>query len=103
MQRVQWRTVRPGHERSDREHNERLAERLLSDPATDDYVIAFGVLNWRLVGPSGERWPMIERTVLVPDWCISIAEQDRDARRGAAIVADIDRHMPRPRAQQTAR
>jgi hypothetical protein len=97
------RSVRQGHERSDREHNERLAERLLSDPATDDYLIAFDQLGWRLVGPNGERWPMVSREVLTPSWCISVAEAERDAYRGASVVAAIDRHMPRPRAKQAAR
>jgi hypothetical protein len=96
-QRVMWRSV--VRTREDRAHNERLAERLLVDEATDDYVIAFGVLGWRLSGPNAERWPMIARTVLVPSWCISIAEQDRDARRGAAVVAEIDKHRPKPRAE----
>jgi len=40
---------------------------------------------------------MIERTVRVPPWALSVAEQDREARRGAAIAAEIDRHMPRPK------
>jgi hypothetical protein len=28
------------HERADREHNEKLAEAILSDPAADNYAIA---------------------------------------------------------------
>jgi hypothetical protein len=85
--RVNWRRPRVGHERADTDHNEMLAERLLSDPATDDYVIAFGVLGWRLVGPHGERWPMQMRTVLIPDWAVSVAEQDADVRRCQAVAA----------------
>jgi hypothetical protein len=102
MPRTRWRTVREGHEKEDRAYNEDLAEKLLSDPAVDDMVIGFGVLGWRLVGPQGEKWPMQERTVLVPSWAVTVAEADRDARRGAAVVAEIDRHMPRPRAKQQA-
>jgi hypothetical protein len=99
MARVRWRTGREGFEKEDRAFNERLAEALLSDPRIDDVVIAFGVLNWRLIGPSGERWALLERTVLVPSWCISVAEAEADARRGAAVACEIDRHMPRPRAE----
>jgi hypothetical protein len=95
--RVPWRTVRPGHEREDQAHNEMLAERLVSNPAVDEYVISFGVLGWKLVGPHGERWPMQVRTMLVPEWAQSVAEAEADARRGAAIVAEIDKHRPKPR------
>ena len=44
MDRVRWRTVRVGteHERADREHNEKLAEAILSDPAADNFAIASG-------------------------------------------------------------
>jgi hypothetical protein len=56
------------------------------------------LLNWRLIGPDGEKWPMMERTVLVPDWALSITEQDREARRGAAVAVAMDRHAPRPKA-----
>jgi hypothetical protein len=66
----------------------------------DDIIIAFGLTGWKLVGPDGARWPMVERTVHVPPWAISVAEQDRDARRGAAIAVASDRHSPRPRASQ---
>jgi hypothetical protein len=45
----------------------------------------------------GAKWPMIERTVHVPSWAISIADQDREARHGAAVVADIDKHRSRPK------
>jgi hypothetical protein len=92
--RARWRPVREGHEKEDRAFNEALADRLLADPAIDDVVIAFGLLNWRLIGPDGEKWPMAERTVCVPDWAVSVSEQDRDARRGAAIAVAIDRRRP---------
>jgi hypothetical protein len=92
---ARWRPIREGHEKEDRAFNEHLADKLLSDPAVDDLVIALGLLNWRLVGPDGERWPMVERTVHVPSWAVSVAEQDRDARRGAAIAVEIDRRKPR--------
>jgi hypothetical protein len=98
MTRARWRTVREGHEKEDRAYNEDLAEKPLSGPGIDDVVIGLGLLGWRLVGPQGEKWPMQERTVLVPSWAATVAEQDREARRGAAVVAEIDRHMPRPRA-----
>jgi hypothetical protein len=90
--RVRWRTIRKGHEKEDQAFNEHQAEKLLSDPAVDDLVIGFGLLGWRLVGPQGEKWPMQERTVLVPSWAATVAEQDRDARRGAAIAVEIARH-----------
>jgi hypothetical protein len=94
---VRWRPVREGHEKEDRAFNEHLADRLLNDPAVDDIVIALGFLNWRLIGPDGQKWPMVERTVPVPSWALSVAEQDREARRGAAIAVEIDRHLPRPK------
>jgi hypothetical protein len=96
MARVRWRPVREGHEKEDRVFNEGLAEKLLADPAIDDVVISFGLLGWKLAGPHGEKWPMVERTVHVPSWAASVAEQDQAARRGAAVVAEIDRHAPRP-------
>jgi hypothetical protein len=80
MMQVQWRQPRPGHEREDIERNVALAERLLSDPSVDDFIIALGVLDWRLVGPHGERWPMQARNILIPDWAIGISEQDADVR-----------------------
>jgi hypothetical protein len=91
---VRWRPIREGHEKEDRALNEHLADKLLSDPKIDDVVIAFGFLNWRLIGPDGQKWPMVERTVHVPSWAISVAEQDREARRGAAIAVEIDRRRP---------
>jgi hypothetical protein len=103
MARARWRPIRQGHEKEDRAYNEDLAEKLLSDPAVDDTIIAFGLTGWKLVGPDGARWPMAERTVHVPPWAATVAEQDRDARRGAAVVAEIDRHMPRPRPAAKSR
>jgi hypothetical protein len=38
---------------------------------------------------------MVERTVHVPSWALSVTEQDREARRGAAIAVGIDRHDPK--------
>jgi hypothetical protein len=92
--RVRWRPVREGHEKEDRAFNEALADKLLSHPAIDDVVIALGLLNWRLIGPDGQKWPMVERTVHVPAWALSVAEQDREARRGAAIAVAIGRRRP---------
>jgi hypothetical protein len=92
-----WRSVRLGREKEDQAHNEALAGRLLSTELADDFVIAWGVIGWRLTGPNGERWAMNARTILTPSWVISVAEAERDARRGAAVAAEIDRHMPRPR------
>jgi hypothetical protein len=98
--RVPWRKPRSGHEKEDQAHNEHLAERLLSDPATDDYIIAFGVLDWCVLGPHGERWMMHERRVLTPSWAQSVVEAERAAYAGAHVVADIDKHRPRPRASK---
>jgi hypothetical protein len=97
MTRVRWRPIREGHLKEDRAYNENLADKLLSDPAMDDIVIALGLLSWKLTGPDGEKWPMVERTVLVPPWALSVVEQDREARNGLAVVAEIDRHKPRPK------
>jgi hypothetical protein len=94
MQRVQWRTVRPGHEKEDQAFNEHLADKVLCAEAVDDVVIALDQIGWRIVNDSGERWPMICRNTLTPSWCISIAEQDRDARYGAAIAVQIERRRP---------
>jgi hypothetical protein len=94
MTLVRWRPVREGHEKEDRAYNEELADKLLSDPKIDDTIIALGLLGWKLTGPGGERWPMVERTVHVPSWALSVAEQDREARRGAAIAVAIGRRRP---------
>jgi hypothetical protein len=88
------RRTREGHEKEDRAFNEHLGDKLLCNEAVDDFVIAWGVLGWKLIGPNGERWPMLCRCVLVPSWAISVAEQDRDARAGAAIAVDIERRRP---------
>jgi hypothetical protein len=88
MTRARWRQVRQGHEKEDRAYNEDLAEKLLSDPAIDDIVIGLGLTGWKLVGPCGERWPMAERTVLVPSWAVTVAEQARDVRRCLDVVGD---------------
>jgi hypothetical protein len=98
MQRVQWRQPRRGHEREDIAHNEMLAERLLSDPTCDDFAIALDQIGFRIVGSNDERWVMLDRRVLTPSWAVSVDQAERDAKRGAAVVAEIDRHMPRPKA-----
>jgi hypothetical protein len=95
------RRPRVGHEREDIERNVALAERLLSDPASDDFIIALGVLQWRVLGPNGEQWIMLARTILTPSWAVSVAEAERDAYQGAHVAADIDKHLPKPRRAQT--
>jgi hypothetical protein len=60
--RVQWRRVRPAHEREDREHNERLAERL---------------------------WPVSEdRPLCPPSSAVSVAKQERAVRSARALAAE---------------
>ena len=79
------------HERADREHNEKLAEAILSDPAADNYAIACDLVGWRLTPQSpvlaGERWPLLSRLPLCPSWCMPVAEQGADVRRGQAMAA----------------
>jgi hypothetical protein len=94
MAQVRWRPIREGHEKEDRAYNENLADKLLSDPKIDDTIIALGLLGWKLTGPGSERWPMVERTVLVPSWALSVAEQDREALRGARIAVAAEPHRP---------
>jgi len=36
-----------------------LRLKLLSDPAIDDVVIAFGLFGWKLTGPNGDRCAML--------------------------------------------
>jgi hypothetical protein len=43
-------------------------------------VIAFDVLGWRLVGPHGERWPMLECIVLVPSCGAEVVRKVRHVK-----------------------
>ena len=89
MRRIRWRA---GRARADIEHNERMAEALLNDPATDDYVVALDVVGFKIVAQSpalaSERWPLLGRVPLVPDWAISVADQERDVRHAQRIAAE---------------
>ncbi len=93
MARVPWRPVRAGtaFEREDREHNERLAEELLCGAGADDFVIAVSLVGWRLVprnpALAAEKWPMLTRSPLTPDWAVSVAEQERDLQRSVAVTS----------------
>ncbi len=95
MGRVPWRRVRIGseHERADRQFNEELAERLLSDPAADDFCVAVDLCGWQLTPQSpqlaGEKWPLVGSAPLCPDWAMSVAEQERDIRKSIAIAAGM--------------
>jgi hypothetical protein len=94
MQRVQWQKVREGHEAEDRRRNETLAERVLSDPACDDFCIALDQVGFRIVGPNGEKWTMLDRRMLTPSWAVSVDEAERDARAGAAVAVEAERRRP---------
>jgi hypothetical protein len=102
MARVRWRVVRAGFEKQDLAFNESLAERLLAGEAADDFAIALDQCGFKIVPQSpalaSEKWPLTCRDVLVPSWCVSVAESDAQARAGAHVACDIDKHRPRPRA-----
>jgi hypothetical protein len=95
MRRPAWRPVRIGteHEKADRDHNERLAEALLCAAAADDFAIAVDLVGWQLVPQdatlAGDKWPLLERKPLVPQWCKPITEQDRDVQRDLAVAAAL--------------
>jgi hypothetical protein len=86
--RPRWRKVRQGHEREDIEHNERLAEALLTSSVAGDLCLALDALGYRIVRQDGraERWSLLTHKPVCPSWCTSVAEQQADVRRGKAIA-----------------
>jgi hypothetical protein len=86
--RVHWRRVRVGtvHEKADRDHNERLAEAVLTDPVTDCVAVALDLCGWQIAPRDGrpEPWPLHQNSALVPDWCISITAQETAISRAAS-------------------